>query len=156
MKSPIQLFVAIAILLATATVAAQVYKWVDKDGKVQYSDMAPPPDATKTEAKKVGAGNAAASTAPAPAKSLEDRAKESDKRRTEANENAKKSEEARAKDEADKENCQIARAALRDLESGRPIRRTNDQGEIVVFSEEQVAAEIAKARAGADASCKKE
>ena len=42
MKSPVQLFTAVAILLATATVAAQVYKWVDKDGKIQYSDTPPP------------------------------------------------------------------------------------------------------------------
>ena len=46
MKSPVQLFIAMAILLATATVAAQVYKWVDKDGKVQYTDTPPPASAT--------------------------------------------------------------------------------------------------------------
>ena len=66
MKSPVQLFTAVAILLATATVAAQVYKWVDKDGKIQYSDTPPPATATKTEAKKVDTSPAAASTAAAP------------------------------------------------------------------------------------------
>ena len=77
MKSPIQLFIAIAILLATATVAAQVYKWVDKDGQVQYSDTPPPPGATKAEAKKVDTGSSApASTAP----TLETRVKNFDKR----------------------------------------------------------------------------
>lgn len=49
MKSPIQIFIAIAILLATATVAAQVYKWVDKDGRVQYSDQPPPADAKEVK-----------------------------------------------------------------------------------------------------------
>ena len=59
MKSPIQFFIAIAILLATATVAAQVYKWVDKDGQVQFTDTPPPPGATKSEAKKVDTGTTA-------------------------------------------------------------------------------------------------
>ncbi|MEO8102886.1 MAG: DUF4124 domain-containing protein [Betaproteobacteria bacterium] len=154
MKSPIQLFIAIAILLATATVAAQVYKWVDKDGKVQYTDTPPPPGATKTEAKKVETGNAAASTAPAPAQGLDDRAKAYDKRRTDAAESAKKAEEVRKKDETASENCKLAQSALRDLESGRPIRRTNDKGEIAIMSDEEREAEIVKVRATAAASCK--
>ena len=45
MKSPVQLFAAIAIFLATATVAAQVFKWIDKDGKVNFSDTPPPAEA---------------------------------------------------------------------------------------------------------------
>jgi len=40
MKSPVQLFAALAIFLATATVAAQVFKWIDKDGKVNFRFMA--------------------------------------------------------------------------------------------------------------------
>lgn len=154
MKSPIQLFIAIAILLATATVAAQVYKWVDKDGKVQYSDQAPPPGATKTEAKKVETSNAAASTLPAPAKTLEDRTKDYDKRQKDAADSAKKAEEARAKDEAAAENCKAAQAGLRDLESGRLLRRTNEKGEITIMSDEEREAESAKVKAAAAASCK--
>jgi hypothetical protein len=154
MKSPIHLFTAVAIMLATATVAAQVYKWVDKDGNVQYSDAPPPPGATKVEAKKVDAGSSAASTSPASAPSLDDRSKGYDKRRTEAAEKAKKADETRKKDEAAEENCKGAQAALRDLESGRPIRRTNAQGEINVMGDEEREAELAKVRAAAAASCK--
>jgi hypothetical protein len=153
MKSPIRLFIAIAILLATATVAAQVYKWVDKDGKVQYSDTQPPADATKAEAKKVDSGKASSSASPA-ANTLEDRVKGYDKRRTDAAESAKKAEDERKKDEAAAENCKGAQAALRDLESGRPIRRTNDKGEINVMGDEEREAELAKVRASATASCK--
>ena len=154
MKSPIQLFIAIAILLATATVAAQVYKWVDKDGQVQYSDTPPPPGATKAEAKKVDTSNAAASTSPVPAPPLQDRNKDFEKRRTDAAENAKKTDETRKKDADNDENCKAARASLRDLESGRPIRRTNDQGEITIMNDEDREAELLKVRAAAAASCK--
>ncbi len=154
MKSPIQLFIAIAILLATATVAAQVYKWVDKDGQVQYSDAPPPPGASKAEAKKVEASTPAAAAAGMPAPSLQDRAKGYDKRRADAAESAKKAEVARKNDETTDENCKSARAGLRDLESGRPIRRTNEKGEINVMTEEEREAELTKVRAAAAASCK--
>lgn len=33
---------ALALLLAAPLAAQQVFRWVDKDGKVHYSDMAPP------------------------------------------------------------------------------------------------------------------
>jgi hypothetical protein len=154
MKSPIQLFIAMAILLATATVAAQVYKWVDKEGHVQYTDAPPPTGASKAEAKKVETGASAASTSATPAPSLQDRAKAYDKRRSDAADVAKKAEEARKKDDDASENCKSARAALRDLESGRPIKRTNDQGEITVMNDEAREAETARVRAAAAASCK--
>lgn len=154
MKSPIQLFIAIAILLATATVAAQVYKWVDKDGQVQYSDAPPPAGSSKAEAKKVETSAPVASTANTPAKTLQDRAKDYDKRRTDVAESAKKAEATRKNDEIAEENCKSARAGLRDLESGRPIRRTNEKGEINVMTEEEREAELTKVRAAAAASCK--
>lgn len=157
MKSPIQLFTFLAILLATATVAAQVYKWVDKDGKVQYTDTPPPPGATKAEPKKVDTPAGPAS-APAPAgaapKSLDERARDFDKRKNEAAEKAKKDSESQQNAEVDAENCRDARTALIDLESGRPINRSNDKGERVFITDEQRQAEISKARAMVAASCK--
>ena len=153
MKSPVQLFIAAAILLATATVAAQVYKWVDKDGKVQYSDMPPPATATKTEARKIETSPAVVST-PAPAKSLQDRAKDFDKRKTDVAEKAKKSEIDQQKAETDAANCSDARAALRQLESGRPITRTTETGSREYLDDEARQAEITKARKSIEGFCK--
>ena len=151
MKSPIQLFIALAILLATATVAAQVYKWVDKDGQVQYSDTPPPPGATKAEAKKVDTGSAAqASTAP----TLETRAKNFDKRRASDAEKDKKAAEAQKKADVDAENCKIANMRIREIENGRPIKQINDQGEATYMSDETRQTEVTKARALAATSCK--
>ena len=152
MKSPIQLFIAIAILLATATVAAQVYKWVDKDGKVQYSDTPPPADATKAEAKKVDAGALAPGTAAAP--TLEKRAKDFDKRRNEEIEKGKKAAEAQKKADVDEENCKNAKIVIRDLESGRPLKRATEQGESKYMSDEERQADLEKARATVATSCK--
>jgi glutaredoxin len=45
----------LAVLLCVGHVyAAQVYRWVDKSGHVQYSDQPPPADAKKAEQRKIG------------------------------------------------------------------------------------------------------
>lgn len=155
MKSPLQIAIFLAILLATATVAAQVYKWVDKDGKVQYSDSPPPASAGKTEPKKMETAPATtAAPANAPGKSLQERAKDYDKRRSETAEKTKKDDEAQKNAEVDQENCRDARAALADLESGRPISRANANGERAFMTDEQRQTDIQKARAMIASACK--
>lgn len=156
MKSPIQLFIALAILLAAGVVAAQVYKWVDKDGKVQFTDTPPPPTATKEDAKKLvikpaaGAGSGASDTP----KSLAERNKDSDKRRADAGAKAKKDDEQRAADGKNEARCQEANSYLRDLESGRPLSHADANGDRTFMSDEERAANIAKAREVAGKACK--
>ena len=153
MKSPVQLFIAVAILLATATVAAQVYKWVDKDGKVQYSDTPPPASATKTEAKKIDTSPAAAAVA-APTKSLQDRVKESDKRKADIAEKAKKTDADEKTAEINATNCTNARSAVRELETGRPMVRTTEAGTREYLSDEARQADLANARKSVADFCK--
>lgn len=44
-----------ASVLVSATASAQtLYRWVDKDGKVQYSDMPPPANAKNSQQKRLG------------------------------------------------------------------------------------------------------
>lgn len=175
MKSSIQLFIAIAVLLAAATVTAQVYKWVDKDGKVQYSDT-PPPNA-KSEPKTVDTRPAAgAASVPAKAlavdatkgvakgnakdaatdkpKTLADLNKESEKRRADALEAEKKVGEQAKKDKANQDRCREATRYFRDLETGRPISITDDSGERKMLDETARATEVAKARNAMTESCK--
>ena len=154
MKSPVQLFIAAAILLATATVAAQVYKWVDKDGKVQYSDTPPPASATKTEAKKIDTSPAAAATNAAPEKSLQDRAKDYDKRKAEEAEKAKKSDGDKQTADVNASNCSDARAALREMETGRPVTRTTESGTREFMDDDARQAEMTKARKSVADFCK--
>jgi hypothetical protein len=85
---------------------------------------------------------------------LQDRAKDFDKRQKDAADSAKKADELRKKDEIAEANCKSARTALRDLESGRAVRRINEAGEFVVMSDEVREAELAKTRAIAAESCK--
>ncbi len=48
----------VALLLASLQVQAQstVYRWVDKDGKVQFSDSPPPADAKDSTQRRMGGG----------------------------------------------------------------------------------------------------
>jgi glutaredoxin len=58
-----KLAIAVAAMFVAATAGAQMYRWVDKDGKVHYTDT-PPPAAAKSVQKRSGAP-AAADTGPA-------------------------------------------------------------------------------------------
>jgi hypothetical protein len=183
MKTPLRIFIAIAILLATATVTAQVYKWTDKDGKVQYSDIPPPPDAKGAAPKKIDARSATGpgvAPAPAPAKAntkdapkdakaskdapkdspkegpktLADRTKDFDKRRADEAEAAKKAADEERVAKANQARCSEATRYLRDLESGRPIANSDDKGERVLLDDAGRNNEVNRARTAMKESCK--
>jgi hypothetical protein len=162
MKSPVQLFAALAIFLATATVAAQVFKWIDKDGKVNFSDTPPPAEAVKGEAKKISAPVASAATAAAPsklvtppaAKTGADQAKDAEKKKTELAEKAKKDEANEKFAKQNEERCKEAKRYLSTLESGTPIKQSNDAGEAVFMTDDLRASESARAKSAVTESCK--
>lgn len=176
MKSPLPIIIAIAVLLATATVAAQVYKWVDKDGKVQYSDIPPPADAKGAAPKKLDTrvssspldlppatgkaatdakigkdGKPAVKDGP---KTLADKAKDFDKRRVDDAEAAKKLAETERVAKANKARCTEATSFLRDIESGRPMAGSDEKGERVILDEAGRNAQMERARTAMTESCK--
>ena len=59
MKNSIAKVLLVALLglnvfVSAAANAQTLYRWVDKDGKVQYSDMPPPANAKNTQQKRLG------------------------------------------------------------------------------------------------------
>ncbi len=46
----------LALTLSTMSFGQSVYRWVDKDGKVFYSDQPPPLDAKSSQQKRLGSG----------------------------------------------------------------------------------------------------
>ena len=44
----------VSLFVSAAANAQTLYRWVDKDGKVQYSDMPPPANAKNTQQKRLG------------------------------------------------------------------------------------------------------
>ena len=166
-----RLTVAMWLTLCLALPAsAQMYKWVDSNGKVQYSDK-PPPSNIKTEKLR---GAAPAASAPAASTPTADDAKGAAKKdaakavpKTQAQEeqafrkrqlDASKAQETEEKKQAEarqkEENCTRARAALTNLEMGGRQVRIDDKGERVFLEEDQIARETAKARQDVATACK--
>ena len=139
----------IAALALTLSAQAQVYKWVDKDGKVIYSDKPPPTD--KGKELKVPQAPAAADSQ---AKSAVERDKALEKSRTEARDKAKAADEAAKRARTSGEGCERARETLRGLEQGGRFARTNEKGERVILDDEQLAAEKARAEKSVSDLCK--
>jgi len=160
-----RLSVAIALALCVALPAsAQMYKWVDANGKVQYSDK-PPPSNVKTEKLRASPATASAPAASdAKAGTPKDAAKAGPKTAAEQEqafrkrqlETAKAQEteeqkQAQARERA--ENCRRAKAAVANLELGGRQTRIDDKGERAFFTDQEIVQETAKAKQEAAAAC---
>ena len=138
----------LACALAVSTGAfAQLYKWVDKDGRVTYSDQ--PPPAQESKQLNVGGGT----STPARRSAIE-RDKELDKSRLDAKEKAKLAENLEKKAQVDEENCNRAKAYLRTVTDGGRIATYDAKGERVLLDDKQIEEERVKAQKAVDESCK--
>ena len=143
------ILLAVALALAPA-VSAQLYKYVDKDGKTVYSDQ--PPANVDSKQLRIQAGPPTAAT---PAKSALDKDKELEKGRKAETEKAKKGEQtAKAALEAESR-CTTARENLRVAEAARRPSRLNEKGEQVYLEQSEIDALMAQRRAAVDEACKK-
>ena len=107
---------ALALAVGAAPALATMYKWVDKNGKVIYSDQ-PPPGNVKSEVIKPPPPP----VNPNAAQELADKQLEIKVRDKKAQEQAKTAEKTRADNERRRENCQQARLQLRALEAGNQL-----------------------------------
>ncbi len=157
-------------LLSGVASAQSIWKWKDKDGRVQISDRAPPMSVPEKDilSRPPGApiaqtghsnSNSAASEQPvATAASGVDPALEAQRRKTLAEQaSAKKSQQAAddARQAAQKaDNCQRAKAQLALLESGQRMTRPNQQGEREFLDDQARADEVRRTRQVVDSSCR--
>lgn len=161
---------ATALGLALATPALAQWKWRDKTGQTQYSDLPPPagtadqdillrpnagPQRAAAAAPVAASGASAAASA---ATRLMPKASEPEleaKRRKVVEEEAarKKADDARLA-AARADNCSRAKAQLRTLDSGVRVTRTNEKGEREYLDDAARAAETERARRITAADCK--
>lgn len=155
----------LAIIGFAAAAHAQLYKWLDKDGKTRYGD-APPAGvkATALGAPASGSGPAAAvPAAAAPGAAPKDakkgpltpaeQAQEYRKRQEDEKTASAKAQSERQAQAAKAEDCARAREYLRTLESGQRIVRTNAAGERYFMDESQTAQELAKSQQSIQQTC---
>lgn len=152
--------------LAAGAAQAQIKCW-NEGGKRVCGDA--PPAGAKTTTIKTDSSGGMSQPAPAAAtKDGADPAAKSEKkgpmtpadreadykmRQAEAQKAAEKAAAAEKDAAAKRENCDRAKAALRQYEGGQRVARTNAQGERYFLDESQVAQETAKARQAAQDSC---
>lgn len=153
--------------LGTGAVHAQVYKCLDPNGKVVYSQNPCPPNMKRETmsrggippasavapaagaADKAGKGDAAKGGPRTPAEQEQDFRKRQQDQAKAAKEADKKSAEAQAKEA----NCRNARQRLTQYEIGGRISQINDKGERYYMEDAQIEAEKARARADVSQFC---
>ena len=164
-----------AVLLATLPTPADAqWRWRDKDGRINASDLPPPrdvpdkdilgrpPAAAALDARRQAAAAAQAasgavtstpSSAPTAPTALE-REVQAKRKATEQEQTAKaKADEERvAAQRAD--NCRAARGHLNALDSGQRIARTNEKGEREVLDDKGRADETRRAREAIASECR--
>lgn len=146
------LVLGLALAFAAAA-SAQLYRWVDKDGKVRYTDT-PPPAGVKARTLSAPVATppagespeAAAKDAPKGPLTPAEQEQAFRKRQMDAQKAAEKADAARKDQAAKQQNCERARDYLRTLESGQRVSRTNAQGEREYLEDAQREREIASAR----------
>ncbi len=127
------------ILIITTPASARVYKWVDEDGNVQFSQNPPPGVESDVVEPKYSKGSTQAQ------QDLQDRVegfrKRADQRQKNADEKQQQAEEKAAK----KQRCDNARRRLASYSRPR-VNKVSEDGQRVRIGEEQRQAELAKAR----------
>jgi len=144
--------------------AAAQWKWRDKSGQTQYSDLPPPPGvADKDILQRPNSGRRAAPIAAAPVSAASAVALEApkvepeleDERRTAEQENvAMKWAEEENITAARADNCVHAKSYLKTLEDGGRIAHTNAKGEREILDDQARAAEMKRTRDVVASDCK--
>ena len=142
-RFPLRFLGFAAALALSFTAVGQQFKWVDKDGRVQYGDS-PPPGVKATPLRPpTGPATPPSSAVNAPTAAQKD----ADFRKRQADAGKARDKEASAAQDTalKKQNCATAQDAVRTLEQGR-VRRLDSKGEFVYLDDNQLAQEMARAK----------
>ncbi len=121
---------AATLLLATVPATAALYKWVDANGRVTYSDQ-PPPGNVKAET--VSAPATAAN--PEAVREMANQEAELKKRQVQRADEQKKAAQARVDETNRRQFCVDARSQIRLYESDLLLQRVNEKGEPVYMDD---------------------
>lgn len=164
---PVVIVTALGLALALPVLAQ--WKWRDKAGQIQYSDLPPPAGTAEADILlRPNAGQRRATAAPAAAVAASDAASAAQRLAPKASEpeleakRRKVDEEAAAQKKADEarmaaaraNNCTRAKAQVRAMESGVRVARTNEKGEREFLDDAARAAEAQRSRGVVASDCK--
>jgi len=161
------------LTLSLSSPAFAQWKWKDKSGRVQYSDLPPPPAVSDADilqrpsgsvrkggpafapngAQAAVAAMSASAAASGPSQAVEPEL-EAKRKKAAEEETAKRRAEEEKQKAARAENCQRAKAQLRALDDGMRMARVNEKGEREVLDDKGRAEESKRARDIVGSDCK--
>ena len=140
---------ALALLFAPPAVDAQVYRWVDDQGRVHYSDRAPPGRASETVAIDSRPTDLEARLIDQMAREERLRLMNEDRADDVADEAADQEHRARLA-----RACEQARIRVASIESARRLSRVEEDGSRRVYSDDERQAVLLEARGQVSEWCR--
>lgn len=140
------------IMLFSVATNAQIYKWVDENGKIQYTDQPPPPGASQKEQRLNIKPTARSTSETDKTKSLAEERLEFDKRRQQKKEEETKQQ---ANAEENKKKCIEAQTRLRMYTDSPRLTVPDGSGGIVYVDDETRQQRINEANKAIAEFCKK-
>lgn len=142
-----RLLIGIAACTLATGAFAELYKYVDKDGKTVYSDQPP----VGVDAKQLSAPPPATPAA----KSFVERDKEAQKARDEAKKKTGKSEDVAKNAQLAEARCKEAKTQHQTYVEGGRLFKTDEKGERVFLGDDEINAERERTKREMDEACKK-
>ncbi len=142
----------VALGLISLSAHAALHKWVDAEGKVHYSDTAPPEATTQPVRTLSGKGQPEAPASYSP-KSVAEREAELKKAKQEKEEAAQKKAQQDANAETRKRNCAAARENARTLQESGRIAVYDENGERSYLDDEARAKRLEQAQKAISDNC---
>jgi hypothetical protein len=137
----------LALVLAVPLAGAQLYKYVDKNGKTVYSDQ-PPVTGDSKQIRAPGVGDGPSM------KSAAEKDKVAQKGRDADNDKGKKAEDAAKETQRKAAACEQAKVRYQTFSDGGRIYKYNSAGEREYMSDEEIESSRTAAKREMDEACK--
>jgi len=146
----------LSVLLAPAALAGKVYKWVDRDGNVQYSAQKPSDNAQELNIHTKPASDDAVDEEDSDSKEAkkgEKASKDEDPEKVKVSDKKQADEIEKKNAEIRKKNCSISQKRLATIKAGGRLFEVNGKGEHEYWDEATTASKLAEAQANVDQWC---
>ena len=147
---PLLLVLGLAVICANVQ-AGEIYKWVDEDGNVHYSQ-----DPQHRGAQAMNIKVPKSSSPSSQEQSTTAAQPQTDNQDTTEEQQALNEAAANKQEEAQKKNCQIAMKRLATISAGGRIYEVDDKGERVYWDDNTRTAKLAEAQKDVDQWCSQE
>lgn len=151
-------YLLIGLVLLCTSAGAAINKWVDKDGRVHYSDQSPPTDVQqqtlRANSEPEASPSASSVAAPSAPKSIAEREVELKKAQKAKQEAADLEAQKKKVAEAKQANCETSKQNLRGLQDGVRIMEVDSDGVRAIMSDEKRQQRLVKSHQDVDTYCK--